>query len=143
MTLTTQEAGRILAEVVAEAVSRGKNVSVAIVDRSGDTLLAQRHDAQRVLNLQLATAKAYTAAVMERPTLLLEGWKHGGPSHLQTISALSGHTMMYGHGGYTIANAEGILGGLGVSGAKGDVDQLICERVLERLGYRTDFVLDF
>lgn len=140
--LTTLQAEELVVACTARATRLGRQVSVVVVDREGHLLCARRPETLRRLTVELARAKAYTAAVMERPTQLLETWEHAGPQLFQQLSALSGQTMMVGAGGMTIARDGVTIGGLGISGARAEVDQQIAEQALAGLDYQTEFEMD-
>lgn len=140
--LTTGQAEELILACLSAATEHGRQVSIAVVDREGQLMCARRPETLRWLTVELAQAKAYTAAVMERPTQLLETWDHAGPQLFQQLSALSGRTMMVGPGGMTIARDGVTLGGLGISGARAELDQRIAEHALATLNYQTEFEMD-
>ena len=46
----------------------------AVVDYGGFIVLIERMDGARPMTADIALAKAYSAAVMQRPTEMLENW---------------------------------------------------------------------
>ncbi|MEV5529260.1 GlcG/HbpS family heme-binding protein [Streptomyces prunicolor] len=132
-------AEQVIGACVKQSARIGKPVAAVVVDLEGRVVMARRADGVRDLVLQLATSKAYTAAIMERPTLLLEQWAHLTPDALARLSSLGPYPIMTGPGGFVIKQDSRLLGAFGVSGARGDEDQAIGDAVLDELGFETDF----
>src|SRR5262249_26521122 len=88
----------------------------------------------------IAAAKAYTSAVMQRPSKMLKGWAESQPGFFAQVATMGHHPIVATEGGMTIKKGGQIIGGLGVSGGTGDEDQDICDAALQALGYEGDFV---
>lgn len=139
MKLTLAEADEI-ADAVQEAAARiGKATSVAVVDDGGFLLVVKRPDGARPLTPDIAITKAYSAAVMQRPTKMLKAWAEGNPGFFASLSTMGTHPIVATEGGVTIKRDGEILGGLGVAGGTGDEDQEIADQVLAALGYELEF----
>ncbi len=138
-TLTTAAAVEIAAACAHFAADRGREVSIAVVDRDGGLLVGQRPHARRPNMLTLATAKAFTAATMRIPTAAVEAWGSDKPGVLGIARMISEQPLITGAGGTPISVDGDVVGGLGLSGAPGDEDDLICGQALASLGYSTDF----
>lgn len=138
MSLTVEAAEEIIAACAKQAAAIGRTIGVAVVDDQGSVLVARRQEDLRPLTLELATAKAYTAAVMETPTRTLESWQQSRPVVLMQLSQLGRYPVVPGDGGIPVRRDGKVLGGLGMSGARGEEDR-ICEEVLAGLGYDTEF----
>ncbi|WP_129841065.1 heme-binding protein [Streptomyces sp. RFCAC02] len=139
MRLTLDEAEDIVAAAQKAGRALGKALSIAVVDAGGFTLLVKRSDGARPLTPSIATAKAYTAAVMERPTHMLHAWADSNPGFFAQLSRMGTHPILAAEGGVTVQRDGEILGGLGVAGGTGDEDRRICEDVLAGLGYQLEF----
>jgi uncharacterized protein GlcG (DUF336 family) len=139
MKLTLAQAEDIVAEAVQHGQTIGKPLSVAVVDAGGFLLLVKRSDGARPLTPSIAIAKAYSAAVMERPTRMLRDWADSNPVFFSQLSQMATHPIVAADGGVTIKRDGEILGGLGVSGGTGDEDQQVCDDVLAALGYQLQF----
>jgi uncharacterized protein GlcG (DUF336 family) len=137
--LTLAEADEIVSAAQKAAQSIGKAVSVAVVDDGGFLLVVKRPDGARPLTPNIAIVKAYSAAVMQRPTKMLKGWAEGNPGFFASLSSMATHPIVATEGGVTIKRDGEILGGLGIAGGTGDEDQEICDEVLAALGYQLDF----
>ncbi|XVV39194.1 GlcG/HbpS family heme-binding protein [Streptomyces sp. CA-100214] len=132
-------------EIIAAAQKRaqviGKAVSVAVVDAGGFVVAIRRPDGARPLTPDIARAKAYTAAVMQRPGKMLKKWQESQPVFFSQLSQLPGAAMpiMATDGSVTIKKDGEIIGGLGIAGGTADEDQAIADEVLASLGYELEF----
>ena len=96
-------------------------------------------DGARPMTPSIALSKAYSAAVMQRPTVMLEGWRNSDPVFFTQVGRMGQHPIVATKGGYTLKRAGVIVGGLGISGGSPDEDQKICEDVLRAAGFDLDF----
>ncbi|WCN04971.1 GlcG/HbpS family heme-binding protein [Streptomyces sp. M92] len=132
-------------EIIAAAQKRaqqiGKAVSVAVVDAGGFVVAVRRPDGARPLTPDIARAKAYTAAVMQRPGKMLKKWQESQPVFFSQLSQLPGASMpiLATEGSVTIKKDGEIIGGLGIAGGTADEDQVIADEVLQALGYELEF----
>ncbi|GAA3442685.1 GlcG/HbpS family heme-binding protein [Planomonospora venezuelensis] len=139
MKLTLAEAEQIVDAAMKGGQSIGKAFSIAVVDAGGFPLLVKRSDGARPLTPSIALAKAYTAAVMERPTRMLHDWANSNPGFFAQLSTMGTHPIVATEGGVTIKRDGEILGGLGISGGTAAEDQQVCDEVLGALGYQLEF----
>jgi len=139
MKLTLIQAEEIVAAALKHGQSLGKALSVAVVDAGGFLLLVKRSDGARPLTPNIAIAKAYSAAVMERPTKMLRAWADSNPTFFAQLSQMGAQPIVATEGGVTVKRDGEILGGLGVSGGTGEEDQQVCDEVLGALGYELQF----
>ncbi|MGB6618676.1 MAG: heme-binding protein, partial [Trebonia sp.] len=139
MTLPFADA-RILADGArALALETGKALSLAVVDYGGFVVLVERMDGARPMTPSIALSKAYSAAVMQRPTSMLENWRNSDPVFFTQVGRMGQHPIVATKGGYTLKRDGEIVGGLGISGGSPDEDQKICEDVLRSAGFDLDF----
>ncbi len=139
MTLPFQDARTLADDARRHAEALGKAVSIAVVDYGGFVVLVERMDGARPMTPDIALSKAYSAAVMQRPTEMLENWRDSDPVFFTQVGRMGKHPIVATKGGYTIKRDGAILGGLGVSGGTPDEDQKICEEVLRAAGFDLDF----
>ncbi|MEU1511382.1 heme-binding protein [Streptomyces sp. NPDC005811] len=142
MTSLTLAAAEEIAEAAhARAEALGKAVSVAVVDAGGFPVAIRRADGARPLTPDIARAKAYTAAVMQRPGPMLKKWQESQPVFFAQLSQLPGAALpiMAAEGSVTLQKDGEIIGGLGVAGGTAAEDQEIAEDVLKSLGYDMEF----
>ncbi|WP_329281948.1 GlcG/HbpS family heme-binding protein [Streptomyces sp. NBC_01451] len=139
--LTLDAADAIIDAALKHALSGGKAVSVAVVDTGGFVISVRRADGARPLTPDIARAKAYTAAVMQRPGRMLKKWQETQPVFFSQLSQLPGAALpiMATEGSVTIKKDGEIIGGLGIAGGTADEDQQIADEVLESLGYELEF----
>lgn len=139
MRLSLSDAEALADATLAAGVDLGKAFSVAVVDSGGFMLSVKRSDGARPLTGHIALTKAYTAAVMQRPSKMLEGWAGHNPTFFSQLSNLSMLPIVATGGGITVKRDGEIIGGLGVSGGTADEDEEIGAKVLGDLGYDLDF----
>ncbi len=138
-TLPFQDAGSLADDARARALGLGKALSIAVVDYGGFVVLIERMDGARPMTPDIALSKAYSAAVMQRPTTMLENWRQSDPVFFTQVGRMGKHPIVATKGGYPLKRDGTILGGLGISGGSPDEDQQICEDVLRAAGFELDF----
>ena len=139
MTLPFQQARDLVEGARARAVELGKALSMAVVDYGGFIVVIERMDGARPMTPDIALSKAYSAAVMQRPTMMLENWRQSDPVFFTQVGRMGHRPIVATKGGYTLKRDGVILGGLGISGGSPDEDQQICEDVLRAAGFDLDF----
>ena len=139
MNISLADAKRIADAARERAEVINKPVTIAIVDTGGFLVALERMDGARPLQPSIATAKAYSAAIMQRPSLMLKGWADSQPGFFAQVARMGQHPIVATDGGVPIKRAGELLGGLGVAGGTGPEDQQICEEVLRGLGYELEF----
>lgn len=139
MKLTLEEAKKILAAAQNAARKINKPITVVVVDTGGFAITTERMDGARPLTTSIALAKAYTAAIMQRPTQMLKGWSKTQPEFFAQVSRMGHQPIVATDGGVTIKKNGELLGGLGISGGTGEEDQEICEAALAETGYELEF----
>jgi uncharacterized protein GlcG (DUF336 family) len=121
------------------AIGVNKPLSVCVVDVGGFVVAAGRMNGAHGLTPNVATAKAYTAAVMRRPTKLLKGWAESQPSLFAQVARVGAHPLIAGGGGIPLRKDGVFMGGIGVSGANGEEDQSVAESALRAAGFDIEF----
>jgi uncharacterized protein GlcG (DUF336 family) len=139
MSIGLAEARALVAAAQRKAIEIGKPVTIAVVDTGGFSILNERMDGARPLTPSIAMAKAYTAAVMQRPTRMLKGWCDSQPTFFAQVSRMGHHPIVATDGGVTIKKNGDILGGLGVAGGTGEDDQVIAEAALRDCAFELEF----
>ncbi|MEV7144260.1 GlcG/HbpS family heme-binding protein [Streptomyces tauricus] len=139
--LTLDAAEEIIDAVHQRARAMGKAVSAAVVDAAGFPIAVRRADGARPLTPDIARAKAYTAAIMQRPGAMLKKWQENQPVFFAQLSQLPGAALpiMATEGSLTVKKDGEVIGGLGIAGGTADEDQRIAEDVLASLGYELEF----
>jgi uncharacterized protein GlcG (DUF336 family) len=103
----------------------GREVAVAVVDASGQTLLLSRNSAVGPHNLEAARRKAFTALSTRQPTLTLGRQARSQPdtAALQYLPEL----LLLG-GGVPLKTGDSVLGAVGVAGGGGPENDDACAR---------------
>ena len=115
--LTLQAAKQVIAAAEAEAVQKGWPCVVAVTDGAGYLIALDRMDDSPMLaSVELAPAKARTAALFCKPSKALEDSVHAG----RVAAVTAGYVEMAGGLPLTV-NGE-IVGAIGVSSAQPDWD---------------------
>lgn len=139
MRVEPEIADQIIAIVKRESATLGKALSVAVVDVGGYIVAINRGDGARPLTPTIALSKAYTAAVMQRPTSMLENWAEHEPVFFNQVGRMGWQPIVAAKGGITLRRDGVFLGGFGISGGTGDEDQTVAETVLAEIGFDDDF----
>ncbi|MEY9840062.1 heme-binding protein [Streptacidiphilus sp. EB103A] len=132
-------ATRLIEDARKHATELGKALSVAVVDYGGFVVAVERMDGARPMTPSIALSKAYSAAVMQRPTVMLKGWSDSDPVFFSQVARLGQHPIVATKGGYTLKQDGQIIGGIGVSGGSPDEDEDIVKAVVAAAGLETDF----
>jgi glc operon protein GlcG len=115
--LTLQAAKQVIAAAEAEAAQKGWPCVVAVTDGAGYLIALDRMDDSPMLaSVELAPAKARTAALFRKPSKALEDSVHAG----RVAAVTAGYVEMAGGLPLTV-NGE-IVGAIGVSSAQPDWD---------------------
>ncbi len=118
--LTFDGAGRIAAAASEEAARNGWAVSIAVVDDHGELLFFARLDGASQQSVDIARAKARTAARWRRETKALEDAVAGGRTALVAVEGI-----LPLEGGIPITFEGRVIGAVGVSGATSAQDAQI------------------
>ena len=120
MSITLEEARRLLDSAVEHATAIGVPSSVAVVDVGGHVVVKARMDGAPLVTVRMCEDKAYTAVAVGEPTAnLLPDTQPGAPL-FGLFAAEAGRIIVFG-GGFPLFTGEGLVGGLGIAG--GTVEQ--------------------
>ena len=135
--LSLSTAMKLAKETLKNCQSKGFQVAVAIVDRSGVTQVILRDRFAGPHTVEVARRKAWTAASFKTDTLELSKLTEAG----QPFSALRfvPESMMAG-GGVQVRSAGSLVAGIGVSGAPGGkVDDACARYGIETIAEELEF----
>lgn len=127
--LTLSQVKKIAAAAEAEAASNNWRVIIAIVDAAGHLLYLQRDENAQLASLEIAQAKARTAALYRRPTKVFADFLAEGrqtPHFLPNVMPLEG--------GLPILLDGKVVGAIGVSGVTAQQDGQIAAAGVAALG---------
>ena len=139
MNLSLAEVRALVDSAHRHAGQLGKALSIAVVDAGGFVVVIERMDGARPMTPSIALAKAYSAAVMQRPTQMLKEWSDSDPVFFSQVARMGQHPIVATKGGYTLKRDDEFLGGVGVAGGSADDDQTICELIVNEAGFSTEF----
>ncbi|MFH1329838.1 MAG: heme-binding protein [Actinomycetota bacterium] len=107
-------------------------LAVAVLDPGGHLKAFAREDGAGILRPQIATAKAWSALGLGSGTRSLVG---KSPEFVGALAAISKGRIMPSPGGVLIRDADGtLLGAIGVTGDKGERDEVCAVAGVEALG---------
>jgi glc operon protein GlcG len=127
--LTLDGAKRVMAAAEAEAMKNTWTVAIAVVDEAGELVLFHKIDETQAGSIDIAIAKARTAARMKRPTKALEDAVAGGRTALLAVEGL-----MPLEGGVPITVDGRVIGAVGVSGVTSQQDAQVATVGIAALG---------
>jgi uncharacterized protein GlcG (DUF336 family) len=134
------EQAHALIEAAEEAATElGKAFSVAVVDAGGYLVALDRMDGARPLTPSIALAKAYSAAVMQRPTFMLKSWSESDPVFFSQVARMGHQPVVATLGAYPLKRGDEFLGGIGISGGSAEEDEKICSEIVKAAGFTMDF----
>jgi len=116
-TLTFEGARRIAAAAAEEAMKNNWGVSIAVVDEHGELLFFARLDGAHQQSVDIARAKARTAARWRRETKALQDAVEAGRTVLMAVEG-----MLPLEGGVPIIVGGRVIGAVGVSGVTSQQD---------------------
>ncbi len=120
--LETSDIANIIAHAKAEAQKNGWNVSIAIVNDSGNVIHVEIVGEPGVPGGEVALAKARAAALTKRPTKELEERMKDRPGF---VNFLNPANLLQVQGGLPIIYKDECVGGIGVSGRPSHEDEIV------------------
>jgi glc operon protein GlcG len=117
--LSFEDARTAAAACLQAARQHDVEVSVAVVDDSGALLCFFRMDGARAYTVELASQKARTSASVGVPTSMIEAMQRERPGQSRESNV--------GRGGVPVPYRGQCAGGIGVSGAKPEIDEMIAQ----------------
>ena len=127
-TLNVAAIKTMVAAAEAEAQKRNVQVTICIVDESGNLLFLQKGDGAGLNTIQFAQKKARYAALYGRPSKVAAEMLAGG--NLQVLAYPDGFP---NQGGLPIQVDGRTIGSMSASGAPSEVDEAICRAAIEAL----------
>lgn len=122
--IDADEAGRVIGAAVAKAHEMGVPQNVAVADAAGYLVAFHRMDGAKFLSIEIALAKAFTAAGLRAETAgLAPRTVPGGPGFgIQHLHAGRLTTLA---GGVPIERDGHVIGAVGVSSGTTEQDQIV------------------
>jgi uncharacterized protein GlcG (DUF336 family) len=132
--LTLEEAQTVIAAAIEKARQSGVRVAVAVVDEGGLLIALARMDGVLPLAIQVTEAKASASALWHRDGDELAVTGRDRPLILQQMNALPmlrQLPLIPALGSLVIRRNGQVLGAVGVSGGKADIDKICAQAGLE------------
>lgn len=126
--LTLSDAEFLLNQAHQYAVEHTFNVSICIVDETGNLLAMKRMDGASPMTANLAVEKARCSAISRRPSAVFENLIKNGQMGFLTMDSFSGML----EGGEPILYQGQLVGAVGVSGVKSFQDAEIAQFAIEK-----------
>lgn len=126
--LTLSDAEFLLGQAHQYANQNNFNVSIAVVDETGNLLAMKRIDGAAPMTANLAIEKAKCSAMSRHPSKLFEDIIKGGQMGFLTMESFSGML----EGGEPIMYQGQLVGAMGVSGVKSFEDAEIARVAIEK-----------
>lgn len=125
--LTLSDAEILLNRAYEYALEHDFNVSIAVVDETGNLLAMKRMDGASPMTANLCLEKAKCSAISRRPSKLFEDIIKGGQMGFLTMDTFSGML----EGGEPIMYQGQLVGAIGVSGVKSFQDAEIAQQAIQ------------
>lgn len=122
--ISLSQAFQVLEAAKAEAEKQKWPVAIAVVDGGGHLVAFYRLDNTQYGSVDVAIAKAKSAALFRRPTKAFEDILAGGGSNLRILKVEGAIPV---EGGVPILLSGKIIGAIGVSGVKSNEDGIIAQ----------------
>lgn len=119
---------KMVAAAEAEAAKRNVQVTICIVDESGNLLFLQKADGAGLNTIQFAQKKARYAAIYSRPSAAAAEQLKGG-----NLAVLAFPDGFPNQGGVPIKVDGHTIGGIACSGAASEVDEAISQTAVDAL----------
>ena len=134
MSLTLQQARKIVDACISKATELDISQAVAVVDAAGDVITLDRMDGVKLGREEFARGKAFAAVFYRRPTKDSVKMLETSPDQYYSGLAMFPGRMFIVRGGFPIEVDGQLVGGLGVSGATGEQDEIVAMAGLATLG---------
>ena len=128
--ITFEQAKKLLAAAEAEALKQKWPVAIAIVDTAGHLVAFQKLDNTQIGSIEIAQAKAKSAALFRRPTKAFEDLLAMGGANLRILKLPDAFPV---EGGIPIIVDGKVIGAIGVSGVKSGEDAQVAQAGIDAL----------
>src|SRR5215475_12849562 len=133
MTLTLDDATRMLQAGEAVAARLGVAYNIAVVDAGGNLIAFARQDGALIGSIDLAIGKAFTARIFDKPTALLAELAQPGAPLFGIQQTNSGHVVIFG-GGVPVTSNGHVVGAVGASAGTVEQDLVVAKAAVAAFG---------
>ena len=134
--LTEDTASSLVDAFRAVCTRRSLSLAVAVVDRGGHLIACTRRDGAQIGAVPLAVDKAFTAVAFGAPSSRWAGASAPGATDWGLAGSLGGRVQVM-PGGVPLFSGGQLVGGLGISGAAGLIDEECAFETVAAVGLRT------
>jgi len=125
MTITLQEAEKVLQAARQQATSMSIKVSIAVVDRRGDLVVLARMDDAGYFTPDIARGKAVVSGSFGAPSAAFA--ERAAMPIFQTLNQMNQNRMVFHQGAVPILKGGNVIGAIGVSGATSEQDEEVAK----------------
>ena len=133
VSLTLDDAKRMLQAGEAAAARIGIAYNIAVVDAGGNLVAFARQDGALIGSIDLAVGKAVTARIFDKPTSLLAELAQPGAPLFGIQETNSGRVVIFG-GGIPVMSDGTIVGAVGASAGTVEQDIAVAEAAVAAFG---------
>lgn len=126
MSITLNEARKVIAAAQQEAQKIGMPMNVAVVDAGGNLVAFERMENAWLGSIDIAINKAWTARAFDIETKALAELSQSDDQFFGIHVSNGGRVMIFA-GGIPLKRDDKIIGAIGVSGGMGKQDQAVAE----------------
>jgi uncharacterized protein GlcG (DUF336 family) len=126
MSITLQDARRIIAAAEKKAEEIGQPMNVAVVDEGGNLLAFERMPNAWLGSIDISQKKAWTSRAFDIETGDLAKHSQSGDQFFGIHVSNGGKVMIFA-GGVPLKRDGKVVGAVGVSGGSGEQDQAVAE----------------
>lgn len=126
MTVTLEDARRVIAAGEEEATRIGQPMNVAVVDAGGNLVAHVRQDGAWIGSVDISISKAWTSRAFDIATKDLGDNAQPGGQFFGIHTTNGGRFAIFA-GGIPLVRDGAVIGAVGVSGGSGEQDQRVAE----------------
>lgn len=133
MSLTLEDANRLIAAAQEKAASINVKVTVAVVDEGAHLIALSRMDGANPVSPPIAQGKAVGAAMFRRDGAWLLSTANDRQAFWAAVNGMAGKDIVPGPGSLPITRDGKVIGAIGVSGAAPNEDLACAEAAVSSL----------
>lgn len=126
MSITLEDARRVIAAAEAHATEIGQPMNVAVVDGGGNLVSHVRQDGAWIGSVKISISKAWTSRAFDISTKDLGDNSQPTQQFFGIHNTNDGDVAIFA-GGLPLVRDGAVVGAVGVSGGSGDQDQAVAE----------------
>lgn len=126
MSLTLEDARRVIAAAEQRAVEIGQPMNIAVVDGGGNLVAHVRQDGAWIGSIDISMSKAWTSRAFDISTGDLGANAQPGQQFFGIHTTNGGRVAIFA-GGVPLTRDGQVVGAVGVSGGSGEQDQTVAD----------------